>query len=203
VVKPQTLSPTEAETLDRDRWNGSMTTLMRWLPFFLICVFVACAQPPTKEIDITTERVARAREAEAHIYANSFLIEAETALAEARQNLDAKRYRPAVEAASVASIRADEAYARAILRKQRMERRARRQLREILALLDQARSRGADPISVRPLADRLGELERAFRRGGSPYEIFEAGSELKKSSLDLLAGSRSRSYPPPRPPPPR
>jgi len=120
------------------------------------------------------------------------LIEAEAALAEARQNLDAKRYRAAVEAASSASIQADQAYARAILRKQRMKRRARRQLREILALLDQARSRGADPQSVKPLADRLGELERAFRRGGSPYEIFEAGAELKKNSLDLLDRSRSR-----------
>lgn len=173
------------------RFGGTLTP-MRWLSLFLSCAFLACAQPPTKEIDMTTERVARAREAEAHIYADSFLIEAETALAEARQNLDAKRYRAAVEAASSASIRADQAYARTILRKQRMKRRARRQLREILALLDQARSRGADPQSVKPLADRLGELERAFRRGGSPYEIFEASAELKKNSLDLLDRSRSR-----------
>ncbi len=182
------------------RFAGTLAS-MRWPWFLLNCVFIACAQPPTKEIDMTTERVARAREAEAHIYADSFLIEAETALAEARQNLDAKRYRAAVEAASLASIRADQAYARAILRKQRMKRGARRQLREILALLDQARSRGADPQSVKPLADRLGELERAFRRGGSPYEIFAAGAEVKKNSLDLL--DRPRRYPPPPPPPRR
>ena len=173
------------------RFAASLAS-MRWPWLLLNCVFIACAQPPTKEINITTERVARAREAEAHIYADVFLAEAEAALTEARQNLDAKRYRAAVEAASLASIRADEAYARAILRKQRMERRARRQLREILALLDQARSRGTDPQSVKPLADHLGELERAFRRGGSPYEIFEASAELKNNSLELLGRSNRR-----------
>ena len=165
---------------------------MRWPLFLLNSAFIACAQPPTKEIDTTTERVARAREAEAHIYADSFLIEAEAALAEARLNLEAKRYRAALEAASSASIQADQAYARAVLRKQRMERRARRQLREIFALLDQARSRGAGPQSVKPLADRLGELERAFRRGGSPHDIFEAGAELKNNSLELLGRARSQ-----------
>lgn len=165
---------------------------MRWPWFLLGSISMACAQPPTKEIDMTTERVEQAREAEAHIYADSDLLDAEDALAEARQNLDAKRFRAAVEAASLASIRADAAYARAILRKQRMARRAKRQLREILALLDQARSRGVDPQAVRPLANRLGELERSLRRGGSPYEIFEAGYELKNNSLELLGHSNRR-----------
>ena len=167
------------------RFARPLASLLAW-------TFIACAQPPTQEIEMTTDRVARAREAEAHVYADSFLNEAEAALAEARQNLEAKRYLAAVEAASLASIRADEAYARAILRKQRMARRARRQLREILALLDQARSRGVDPQWVKPLADRLRELEKSFRRGGSPSEIFEAGGELKNDLLELMGRSRNQ-----------
>ena len=167
---------------------------MRWLSLFLSCTFVACAQPPTKEIDMTTERVARAREAEAHIYADSFLIEAEAALAEARQNLGAKRYRAAVEAAASASIRADKAYARAILRRQRMKRRARRQLEEVLWLLDEARSLGAaggERDSLRAQAARVEQLERELE-GGSPAEVFEAGAELKSQSLALLERLRGR-----------
>ena len=165
---------------------ASPLVAMRWPWLLPTLVALACAQPPTKEIDMTSARVARARAVDAHIYAEGLLNEAEAALADAREHLGAKRYHAAVKAAALACGRADEAYARSILRKQRMERRAKRQLREIAALLDQARARGIDPTSVKPLAVRLRELEQSFRRGGPPHEIFEAGAELKNRSLELL-----------------
>jgi hypothetical protein len=143
---------------------------------------------------MTTARVARAHQAEAHVYAESFYRQAEEALIAASQSLADRDYRSAIEAASIASIRADEAYARAVLRKQRMKRRARRQLREILELLDEARSLGAqarERDSLRALADRLGQLEREIE-SGSPAEVFDAGAALKSDALAFLHRLRER-----------
>jgi len=170
---------------------------MRSFWLVLCSLVAACAQPPTKELDMTADRVARAGAAEAKIYAEEDYTAAEAALAEARRSLAEQRYRAAIEAASLASIRADEAYARAVLRKQRMTRQARRQLLEILALLEEARSVGVEPPeseSMQALAGRLGELERELERGASA-NVYQEGLLLKNEALELLNRLRRESLP--------
>ena len=161
-----------------------------WVALFLITA--ACAQPPTKELAMTAERVARAQAAEAPTYATESYLAAESALADARRQLEARDYGAALAAASLASIRADEAYARALLGKQRMTRQARRQLLEILSLLEEARSRGVpetESASLEALAERLGILERELERGAAA-SVHEEGIPLKNDALELLNRSR-------------
>lgn len=158
------------------------------LSLYLLALVVACAQPPTKELSLTAERVARAEEAEASVYAPESFVAAESALAAARQRLQEGDYRAALEAASLASIRADEAYARALLGKQRMTRMARRQLQEILSLLEEAHSRGVpreETGSLDSLAERLGMLERELERGLA-FSVQEEGTKLKDEALAFL-----------------
>ena len=135
---------------------------------------------------MTAARVARAQGVEAELYAQESYAAAETALADARRGLAERNYGSAIEAASLASIRADEAYARAILGKQRMTRRARRQLFEILSLLEEAG--GAEVREselLQALDDRLGQLERELEEGLSA-KVYEDGLELKNESLEFL-----------------
>ena len=163
-----------------------------WLVLFPI--LAACAQPPTKELEMTAARVARAQEAEAELYAEGSYAAAEAALADARQRFAEHDYGSAIEAASLASTRADEAYASAIMGKQRMTRRARRQLFEILALLEEAGSVGVrvgDTESLKALDDRLGQLERELKQGLSA-KVYEEGIELKNDSLEFLNGLREK-----------
>jgi hypothetical protein len=154
----------------------------------LLALASACAQPPTKELEMTADRVARAQAVEAEVYAKESYQAAETALGEARQLLTERDYGAAVQAASLASTRADEAYARALLGRQRMTRQARRQLLEILSLLEETRSRGVpetERASLEALAERLGVLERELERGAAA-SVYEEGIPLKNDSLELL-----------------
>ncbi len=167
---------------------------MRRLWLVLVPILAACAQPPTKELEMTAARVARAQEAEAELYAEGNYAAAEAALTDARQRLAERNYGAAIRAASLASTRADQAYASAILRKQRMTRRARRQLFEILSLLEEAGSvgvRAGDTESLKALDDRLGRLERDLEQGLSA-KVYEEGLELKNDSLEFLNGLRER-----------
>ncbi len=167
---------------------------MRRLWLVLFPILAACAQPPTKELEMTAARVARAQEAEAELYAEGSYAAAEAALADARQRLAERDYGSAIEAASLASTRADEAYARALLRKQRMTRQARRQLLEILSLLEEGRSLGVpagENELLEALADRLGVLELELKRGAAA-SVHEEGIQLKNESLDLLNRLREK-----------
>ena len=161
---------------------------MRSFWLVLCSLVAACAQPPTKEVELTAARLARAQEVEAEIYAQEEYVAAETALADARQSLADGDYRSAIEAASLASIRADEAHERAILRKRRMTRQARRQLQEISSILEEAGAVGAragERDSLQSLADRLGQLEERLEQGSSA-EAYQEALQLKDDSLEIL-----------------
>jgi len=154
----------------------------------LLAATVACAQPPTKGIELTAERLARAQTVEADLYAKDSYRAAETALAEARQLVTEGDYRAAVVAASLASTRADEAYARARLGKQRMMRLARRQLLEIGFLLEESRYRGvpdAEIETLETLNDRLALLREELEHG-TVAAVYENGTLLKSDALDFL-----------------
>ena len=143
---------------------------------------------------MTEARVARAREAEAELYAEGHYAAAEAALADARQRLAEGDYGAAIRAVSLASTRADQAYASAILGKQRMTRRAKRQLFEILSLLEEAGSvgvRAGETESLKALDDRLGRLERELEQGLSA-KVYEEGLELKNDSLEFLNRLREK-----------
>jgi hypothetical protein len=159
---------------------------MGWLWLLLCALTMACAQPPTKEIELTAARLARAQEVEAGTYAEEDYVAAETALDEARQSLAHGEYRSAVESASRASISADEAYARAILRKRRMTRQAKRQLQEIALILEEAGSvRTRSDENLPELSERLRQLEEELEQG-SAAEVCQKGLELKDDSLVVL-----------------
>jgi len=154
----------------------------------LLVSLAACAQPPTTEVALTAERVARAEEAEAAVYARESFVAAEAALAAARKSLEERDYQAALEAASFASTRADEAHARALLGKQRMARLARRQLLEVSSLLEEARSRGVpseETKSLESLVGRLGVLERELE-GGAAASVHNEGTLLKNDALEFL-----------------
>ena len=137
---------------------------------------------------MTADRVARAQAVEAEVYAKESYQAAETALGEARQLLTERDYGGAVQAASLASTRADEAYTRALLGKQRMTRLARRQLLEIASLLEETRSWGVparETQSLETLADRFSVLERELERGAAA-SVYQEGTRLKDDVLGLL-----------------
>jgi hypothetical protein len=158
------------------------------LSIVLLAAAAGCAQPPTKEIEMTADRVARAQAVEADVYAKKSYEAAETALGEARQLVTERDYGAAVQAASLASTRADEAYTRALLGKQRMTRLARRQLLEIASLVEETRSWGVpakETESLEALTDRLGVLERELERGAAA-SVYQEGTRLKNDALDFL-----------------
>ena len=66
-----------------------------------------------------------------------------------------------------------------------MTRRARRQLFEILSLLEEAGGAEVGESELQALDDRLGRLERELEEGLSA-KVYEDGLELKNESLEFL-----------------
>jgi len=134
-------------------------------------------------------RVARAQDEEASAYARELLGEAEEALARAREALsNPRRYREAVQAASLACSRADEARAMAVKEKERTARQTRRCLRECEALMEEGRSMGSanQPSSeLESFSQGLGAIE-ALLDNGQVAEAIEAAENLKQGLLEWL-----------------
>ena len=134
-------------------------------------------------------RVARAQDEEASAYARELLGEAEEALARARDALSApRRYREAVQAASLACSRADEARAMAVKEKERTARQTRRCLRECEALMEEGRSVGLlnPPLpELVSFSQRLAEIETLLE-DGKVAEAYEASENLKQALLEWL-----------------
>jgi hypothetical protein len=149
--------------------------------------WIACAQPPTQEIDLAADRVDEARAAGAAHYAPELFSEAEAALTQARELLRRKgTYLAAVRAAAFASVRADEARAFAMGERRRPEIEARRLLLELEALLDEARWRGGNAgldEELQAYPSRLAAVRDALA-SGDPELASREGMLLRK---DLMA----------------
>jgi hypothetical protein len=148
-----------------------------------------CAQPPTAEIDIAEARIERAQQEGAAEYAPEILLEAEEALARALAlQSDSSRYREAIQAAAEACLRADDARGKATLEKTKVARSAERCLREILALLEESLSLGAEKIAPKDLetyktrAEQIGSTLEA----GGVADAFAASETLKQELLVWL-----------------
>jgi len=134
-------------------------------------------------------RIMNAREADASLHAPDLLQEAENELHRAREGLsDAWHYRTSVDAAARACLRADEARVRAVQEKAKISRITDRCLREIQALIEEARSRGAEELQGARLGSystRHGSLCAAFE-SGALYEVHEGALVLKNDLLGFL-----------------
>lgn len=153
------------------------------LPLGLVA---ACAQPPSQELRIARERVARAAEADAALFAPDLLSEAERALAEAERLVETEAsYRRAVRSAAQACLRADEAFAEASTERRVIDVRLRRLVRDIGGLLQMAASRGAREAA----SSELGALEARFERIGAlaKENILEAHEEAVRLKPEALA----------------
>lgn len=164
----------------------------------LLAIGCSCAQPPKKEVDMTSLRVARAQDEGASAYAREIHGEAEEALARARDALsNPKRYREAVLAASLACSRADEARAIAIKEKERTARQTHRCLRECEALMEEGRSVGLlnpPPPELVSFSQRLAEIE-ALLEDGNVAEAYEAAENLKQALLKWLKKLERKQQP--------
>jgi hypothetical protein len=137
---------------------------------------------------MTALRLERAREADAPFYADEPYHEAEVALAEAHELVAEKRYLPAIQAASLASLRADEAHAQAQAERRKLIRKATRLLHEAEAILDEARSLGVEethPAKLEAFTSRLATLKEAVETG-PPSQAHEIGGLLKEDLLDFV-----------------
>ncbi|MFQ5789704.1 MAG: hypothetical protein ACE5JI_04425 [Acidobacteriota bacterium] len=133
-------------------------------------------------------RVTRAQEAQAPLYAADLFQEAQVSLTEARRALDAGNYRGAIQAATHACLRADEARLLGAKEKRRLSREAERLLREAQALLDEARYLGAHRAhagEVESFTDRHRLLRQALE-GEQILDAHEGGTLLKSDLLALL-----------------
>jgi len=155
----------------------------------LLLICTACAQAPTKEMELAAIRVASARKAGAGIYAPELLREADEALASARSQIagGSRNYRPAIRTAAFACIRADEARSYALDGRRKPSADAERLIREVEALLDLTRSRGASsrfPEIMSAMEARL-EAQRASLAEGRPETSREMGLLTKAGLLEL------------------
>jgi len=165
-----------------------MRVLELWC-FVLLGLTLGCAQPPTHEIDIAAARIQMAQREGAAEYAEELLLEAENALAHARELLgDPNNYREAVRAAATASLRADAARGRAIEEKNKIAGSASRCLREIRALLEESKSLGAERIAPNALATYVihADTVQSTLDAGNVADAFTASEALKQDLLVWL-----------------
>jgi hypothetical protein len=150
----------------------------------LLVMGCSCAQPPRKEVDMASIRVARAHHEGASEYAGELQAEAEEALARAREALsNPRRYREAAQAAALASMKADEARLVAGRENERMARQTHRCFRECEVLIEEARSLGlSEPVSF---TQRLSAVEDLLENG-QVMEAYDTAETLKQELLSEL-----------------
>lgn len=152
----------------------------------LASLLSSCAQPPTREVELAAARVEAARRLDAAVLAPEPFSEAEGALEDARRGLAAEgRYRDAIRAAARASIRADEAAARARAERLVVARRLDRLRFEIEALIEMAGAADEEPLAR--LAQMRARYERVVRLAESDQVLaaFAEASSLKPELVEL------------------
>lgn len=119
--------------------------MKRRSPLWLFLLGIAgCAQPPTKELQITASRLEAAREQDAVLFAPDLFAEAERSFAEANRLAELEGdYLGALQAAAHSTLRANEAFFRASTERTVVVRKLDRLLSELGSLLEIAGYRGA------------------------------------------------------------
>ncbi len=163
--------------------------------FLLLLLGAGCAQPPTRELEITTLRVEAAREQDAALFAPGLFAEAESSLAEA-QRLAATEgnYLSAIQAAAHATLRANEAFFRARSERIVVVRKLDRLLFELESLLEMAAHRGAAaeaPLELASFQSRYGEV-RTMVEERDLLDALAAGAALKPELVAFEARFRGK-----------
>jgi hypothetical protein len=142
----------------------------------------ACAQAPTHELEITKARVEMARQQDAAIFAPELFADAESSLAQAQRLVDVEgNHLAAIQAASHATLRANEAFARASSERIVVVRRLDQLLFELGGLLEMAALRGASEKSADELAAFRTRFDavRTMVEGRDLLEALAIGNTLK------------------------
>lgn len=140
----------------------------------------ACAQEPTKELELVSGRVEAAREKDAAVFAPELLARAESGLEQA-ERLDAAghAHREALRAAADASLAAEDALRSAETARAATLRKLEHLQAELEALLDIARSRGAEEgEEIRALGARCAQVE-AHAESGDLLGALDEATALK------------------------
>jgi len=154
--------------------------MMRRSPLCFFLVLIAgCAQPPTRELEITAARVEAARQQDAAVFAPELFAEAERSFAGANRLAELEGdYLASIQAAAHATLRANEAFLRASSERIFVVRKLDRLLFELRSLLEMAGDRGA-------MVEAAAELA-AFQ---SRYEAIRAMVEERDLLAALAAGT--------------
>jgi len=130
----------------------------------VVLVAVACSQPPTKELEMTSSRLEEAREAEAMIFAKALMEEANMALANAHVAKAAGKYDRAIDSAARASKRANEALVEAKRHRFPFLKRTERLLLETETFIAMLRNRALGTVEVKELLTLEQELKTLHER---------------------------------------
>ena len=155
--------------------------------FFVMALLAAgCAQPPTRELEITASRVEAARQQDAAVFAPELFAEAETSLGEANRLAEIEGdYLAAIQAAAHSTLRANEAFARASAQRTVVLRKLDQLLFELDSLLEMAADRGAREQASAEL-DALRARYGAIRTMVDERDLLDAlaaGTALKPELL--------------------
>lgn len=152
-----------------------------------LSLLAGCAQPPTKELAITAERIEAAREQDAAVFAPELFAEAERSFAEANRLAELERdYLGAIQAAAHSTLRANEAFSRASIERTASGRQLDRLLLELGSLLEIAAARGATeraPTELAAFQTRYDGIRAMVEEHHLP-DALAAGTALK---LALIA----------------
>jgi hypothetical protein len=154
--------------------------------FALLLLVVGCAQPPTDELAIAAARVDAARNEDAAVFATELFAEAESSLAEAqRLSRDEGNFLGAIQAAAHATVRANEAFARASSERIVVVRKLDRLIYELGSLLEMAAYRGAESEAAAELSSFRARYEavRAMEEKRDLLAALGAGTALKPELL--------------------
>ena len=151
-----------------------------------IVLIVGCAQPPTRELEITAARVEAARQKDAAVFAPELFAEAESSLAEAERLAASEGdYLAAIQAAAHSTVRANEAFFRTSSERIFVVRKLDQLLLELGSLLEMAAYRGAAteaPAELSAFQSRY-EVIRAMVKERDLLDALAAGTALKPELL--------------------
>lgn len=160
------------------------------LALFSVVWLVSCDQPPTRELAAAETALTQAREAEADKYAPNRFREAEAALNQAKQRVDAKDYRAALSSANDATDRAKAAAKAAATAKTLAQSGTDLTLAQIQAALDEA-------LAEREAATATGRHEAATATGRHeaasriPPEVFSDPDRQLEEVKQQMAAVRA------------
>ncbi len=176
----------------------------RVLPALLPLLFLACDQPPTRELGAAESALRDARKEGADVFAAERFKEAEAALASARQKVDQKDYRGALSSAVDAAEKAKAAAAavpsaRIVLKggAETAQAEAQAVLDDVAAIREEAATTRVPETAFESLQPRVADVEAALKvvedslDRGDLLAAQKAGADLKSKASGLGAEYRA------------